>query len=419
MHIATEIDCSSSGKGYYIVMILQDKENEEVQEEEDHDVFLSLTSCCYFLNSMSVEIYLSVACLAIRNLFILAAPTRYRVQMECEEILNGYVDLIDNEIKLAFEEYAFPGKLYGMMQYHLGWLDEKLEKVERYRGKRFRPTMCLLTYKALSGVIEKALPAAAAIELVHNFSLIHDDIQDRDETRRHRPTVWKLWGEAQAINAGDGMHALANIAALRMRKRNVTDSSALDVLEILNSTIIKLCEGQFLDMSYEENLNVTPEMYLEMIYRKTGALIEASTGIGAMLGTVDVKKIEHFSNFGSRIGTAFQIRDDIIGIWEEETGKPKASDIRNRKKTLPILYAFEKEGSGELKDMYSGRKKLNEREVDRVLDLLEDVKAHQYAQKVAKKYEEEALSELKKTKVKNEAINCLNTIALFLVRRRY
>ena len=172
-------------------------------------------------------------------------------------------------------------------------------------------------------------------------------------------------------------------------------------------------------MSYENMSDVTPDMYLEMIYRKTAALIETATSIGAMLATVDLGKVEHFKNFGNEIGMAFQIRDDIIGIWSEETGKPRASDIRNKKKTLPVLYAFERDTSGELKEIYAKKEKLTEREVARVLDLLEDTKARQYSQKMAKRYEDEALSELKNTKVENEAVEKLKTIALFLVRRSY
>ncbi|MFQ5887650.1 MAG: polyprenyl synthetase family protein, partial [Candidatus Hydrothermarchaeales archaeon] len=153
--------------------------------------------------------------------------------MKVEDILNEHLNMIDKEIKDLFKGHDFPSKLYNMMQYHMGWLDEDFKTTSQYGGKRFRPTLCLLVYNALSGVYDKALPAAAAIELIHNFSLIHDDIEDRDATRRHKPTIWKLWGEAQGINTGDGMHVLANLAALRLRERNVSDSRVVDVLKIL------------------------------------------------------------------------------------------------------------------------------------------------------------------------------------------
>lgn len=341
--------------------------------------------------------------------------------MRAEDILAEHIEMIDNEIRAVFLQRSEPRRLYEMMEYHLGWLDESLKPAKQYRGKRFRPTLCLLTYKALAGVYTKALPAAAAIELIHNFSLIHDDIEDMDEERRHRPTLWKLFGIPHAINAGDGMHVLANLTALRLRDYNVTDEKIVDVLAILNRTIMELCEGQYLDMSFEERMDIDVESYLDMISRKTAALIEASTHIGAMLATRDEDVIRHFRNFGRKIGIAFQIIDDIIGIWEEKTGKPKASDIRNKKKTLPVIYAFERASQEEkeiLTETYA-KEKLNHEDVARVLEILESTGAREYTTKMAEKYESEALKELRATGIKNEAIEKIEVLAEFLIRRKY
>lgn len=177
--------------------------------------------------------------------------------MDAEQILEEHVEIIDQEIERVFNTIGSPQReLYGMMKYHLGWVDGELRPVESYKGKRFRPTLCLLAYHSLSGVYDKALPSAAAIELIHNFSLIHDDIEDRDETRRGKPTVWKRFGIEHAINAGDGMHVLANLAALRLEEVNVTNSKVVEILRILNRTVMGLCEGQYLDMSFEREINV-------------------------------------------------------------------------------------------------------------------------------------------------------------------
>ncbi len=343
--------------------------------------------------------------------------------MKGEDLLSEHLDMIDGEIKKVFENRVFPGQLYDMMKYHLGWLDEGLERAEQYRGKRFRPTMCILVYNALSGVRDKALPAAAAIELIHNFSLIHDDIEDMDEERRHKPTVWKLFGISQAINVGDGMHVLANHAALRMEELNVTSSKIVEVIRILNETIIALCEGQYLDMSFEDRLDITIDMYLEMISRKTATLVEASTWIGATLSTEDRGKVDSFRRFGRNIGIAFQIIDDIIGIWEKasQTGKPKASDVRNKKKTLPILYALQEAPKGKnkrLMDIYR-KDELTEEDTEEVLEILEDTGAHEYSKKMAAKFEVAALKELSKTKVEKEAMDNIKVLTEFLVRRRY
>ncbi len=343
--------------------------------------------------------------------------------MKGEELLNRHLEMVDEEIKKVFETRTHPARLYDMMKYHLGWLDEDLRNVEQYRGKRFRPTLCLLVYKSLSGVYDKALPAAAAIELIHNFSLIHDDIEDMDEERRHKATVWKLWGISQAINVGDGMHVLANLAALRLSDLGVTNEKVVEVMKVLNETIITLCEGQYLDMSFEDRLDITIDMYLDMIRRKTAALVEASAWIGATLATEDGAKILRFRNFGRSIGLAFQIIDDIIGIWEraERTGKPKASDIRNRKKTLPILYSMEHASKREKKmllELY-GKRHLTEAEVQHVLDILEASGAYEFSKKMAEDYEKEALASLHKTGIRREAMDDIKALAEFLIRRKY
>ncbi|MEK6976946.1 MAG: polyprenyl synthetase family protein [Candidatus Hydrothermarchaeota archaeon] len=343
--------------------------------------------------------------------------------MNVEEILNEHLEMIDREIKEVFRGHDFPEPLYAMMKYHLGWLDEDLRETSQYRGKRFRPTICLLTYKALSGVYTKALPAAAAIELIHNFSLIHDDIEDMDEERRHKPTVWKLWGIPQAINVGDGMHVMANLAALQLKDANVTSQKIVEILAILNRTIMRLCEGQYLDMSFEEATDVTVDMYLDMVSRKTGALIEASTLVGASLATEDEGLIGHFRDFGKNIGIAFQIRDDIIGIWGEKgkAGKPIGSDILRKKKTLPVLYAFQKAGRQDrqvLRGIY-GKKRPTKGDVGKVLRVLERAGAKKYSQGVAERFEALAFKDLKVIRLRNASMEKLGALANFLVRRSF
>jgi geranylgeranyl diphosphate synthase type I len=336
---------------------------------------------------------------------------------------NSLMDGLEEEIKSLIEARKSPKNLYKMMQYHLGWLDENLKPIDHYRGKRFRPILCLFAYYSLSGIYDKAFPAAAAIELIHNFSLIHDDIEDRDEERRHRPTVWKLWGDAQAINAGDGMHVFANLAALRLAKRNVTSDKVVEVLQTLNETVMTLCEGQFLDISFEARTDVGTKEYLDMIYRKTAALIESSVVVGASLATENKKIINHFRRFGNDLGMAFQIRDDIIGTWGDpkNTGKPKGSDIENKKKTLPVIYTFENSSKAEkksLKRVYS-KDRLSHKDVDFVIKLMEMKGAYEYANNIASEFERTALSALKKLKLNAEAMEMVLSLTEFLIKRDY
>ena len=316
-----------------------------------------------------------------------------------------------------------PEKLYRMMLYHLGFVDEKFKRSQSYRGKRIRPLLCILTYASLSNAYEKAIPLAASIELIHNFTLIHDDIEDRDELRRHRPTLWKLFGEAHAINAGDGMHALSNVAALKLIDKNVSPEKVVEIMKILNTAVLELCEGQFLDMSFEKRKKISMKEYLEMIGKKTAALISASCYTGAILGTENKELQERFKNFGYNIGISFQIVDDIIGIWgkEEKTGKPEKSDIEKKKKSMPIVYAFEKaskEDVDKLIKIYSKRE-IKREDRENVVEILEKINAKEECKKLAESYKKQAINELEKTGIDNMAMQKIKEIAEFLTKREF
>ena len=342
-----------------------------------------------------------------------------------KDIFQRYLTEIEKELQGALpapNEHLSP--FYGMMRYHLGWADERFQAVEAKRGKRLRPLLCLLACEAAGGDYHLALPAAAAIELVHNFSLIHDDIEDRGHLRHHRPTVWHLWGEPQAINVGDGMLLLAHLTIHRLLDRGVSPGKMAAVMRALDAASLSLCQGQYLDLSFEERLDVTVEEYLAMIEDKTASLIACSTQIGAMLATDDGTLIEHYRHFGKNLGMAFQVIDDILGIWgdEEVTGKPAADDILNKKKTLPIVYALgqgllEARGQG-LGEIY-GKDVLTDEDVRRVIAILDEVKARQYAERLASDYHRRALAELERTGTENEAQAMLRELTRFLIERMY
>ncbi|MDD5660100.1 MAG: polyprenyl synthetase family protein, partial [Actinomycetota bacterium] len=251
---------------------------------------------------------------------------------ELPEIFNEFRQAIDLEMRSIISESKLP--LYDMLRYHMGWIDEKGNPGVYDKGKFLRATLCMLACISTGADHEKALPIAASIELIHNFSLIHDDIQDNDIQRRHRPTLWYLWGKPQAINAGTAMKVLANLAILKLKNYKVPCQRQMEVFRILNESCLKMLEGQYFDISFEDKFDVKPDEYITMIEKKTASLIEGALLIGAALNLND-KDIMPFKIFGNYLGIAFQIRDDILGIWgsEDKTGKPHASDIRKKKKS--------------------------------------------------------------------------------------
>ena len=312
---------------------------------------------------------------------------------------------------------------YGMMQYHLGWVDEGFAPTTGGAGKRLRPILCLLTCHATGGDPDQALPAAAAIELVHNFSLVHDDIEDQSPLRRGCPTVWKVWGVPQAINAGDGLFALAHLTMQRLADRGVPPDRLLTAFEILDQACLALTEGQYLDLSFETHLDVDGEQYLSMIRGKTAALFSAAAQLGALVARDDAESIARYRRFGEKLGLAFQIVDDVLGIWGDPqmTGKPSADDIRQRKKTLPIVKALEedrKAGGKSLRKIYQ-QETIGEEDVGMALKILEDLGARHYAEAMANDYYQQALAELDATGVENEAQGNLKELAAFLVERTY
>ena len=220
-----------------------------------------------------------------------------------------------------------------MVRYHLG-----LDGAGAPTGKRMRPLLGLLAYASITGDYDRALPGAAAVELGHNFSLVHDDIEDGDRERRHRPTLWALHGIPQAINTGDTLFASSRIALHRLTELGFSDTNVLRLMRLYDETCLALCEGQYIDIwTSEHDDPMSVELYFDMIGRKTAALIAASIEAGAMLATEDEEVIARYRGFGWALGLAFQLNDDLLGIWGAETATGKApTDIARKKKTLPV-----------------------------------------------------------------------------------
>jgi geranylgeranyl diphosphate synthase type I len=303
-----------------------------------------------------------------------------------------------------------------MLQYHMGWLDTRLKPSKGQAGKRLRPILCLLACEAAGGVIEPCLPAAAGIETLHNFSLLHDDIEDRSETRRGRPTVWKLWGEPQAINAGDGMFALAHLALARVVDRGVPAGRTLAAMRIFDETCVALTQGQHLDIDFEERLDVTMDAYMTMIEGKTAALFAASLHLGAFLTGVKAPTAESYRDIGHHLGLAFQIQDDVLGIWGDAavTGKSASSDIETRKKTLPVVYGLER--SSELRELYE-QEAIGGAQVNEVVSILDELGAQDMAEALAQHHHQMALAALRRSGASGEAAEAIRELAQSLLGR--
>ncbi len=326
--------------------------------------------------------------------------------------------VIEADLKTVLEPpEGSPPLFYRMMHYHMGWVDQEGQPSGEGGGKRVRPVLCLLVCEALNGSYERARPAAAAVELIHNFSLLHDDIQDKSPIRRRRPTVWSIWGEAQAINAGDALFALAHLAIPRLSQPQPGADIQAQTLRVLSETSLELTRGQHLDLRFEEQSGVGPEAYLDMVAGKTAALIGAAALLGAIASGADEAVQARCHAFGHNLGMAFQVRDDVLDIWGDPslTGKEVAIDIRQRKKSLPVVYALE--ASGELRALYEERQPFDEAMVSRAIGLLDEVGAREYAEEQARHYSTETLIPLEALSLGNEAGEALFEMVHTLLQR--
>ncbi|MBS3750718.1 MAG: polyprenyl synthetase family protein [Anaerolineales bacterium] len=306
------------------------------------------------------------------------------------------------------------GQLPEMLSYQLGWTGEGAGS--RAQGKQIRPLLVLLTMKAGGGRWQAALPAASAVELLHNFSLIHDDIQDNSPTRRGRPSVWKRWGKAQAINTGDAMFALANRSLLDLSK-SLNPRITLQACLVFQRTTLQLTQGQHLDLAFENEKQISLDQYWEMISGKTAALLGTAMELGALCAQVSRTRKEAFREFGLQLGLAFQVQDDILGIWGETEiiGKSNTSDLVTGKKTLPIIYGLAQGQS------FSRRWKegpIHPGQASDIARLLEDEGARAFAQKEADRLTKSALDALLRAKPEGKAGEALKELAKKLLKRK-
>jgi geranylgeranyl diphosphate synthase type I len=330
--------------------------------------------------------------------------------------LSELISATEQEIlRLVSDEKPSTAGLYEMCRYHLG-LDGSGSA-----GKRIRPLLGLLAYASIAGDYARALPGAAAVELGHNFSLVHDDIEDGDRERRHRPTLWAIHGVPQAINAGDMLFSLSRKALHRLTELGFSDTKVLRLFRLHDDTCMALCEGQYIDIWASERPEpMSVDLYFEMIGKKTAALIAASVEAGAVLATDDETIIERYRAFGWALGVAFQLNDDLLGIWGDQAATGKApTDVARHKKTLPLIHAFENADTAQRARLQAiwDTERPTPGEVAEAVALLEALGSRDFTRDRARHYRDLALAELAATGIVDaEALEALRSIIVGVIK---
>ncbi|MBM3941844.1 MAG: hypothetical protein FJ316_02755 [SAR202 cluster bacterium] len=302
---------------------------------------------------------------------------------QAELKLDQYRQSLTQELQAVFAQRQ--GFLYNLLRYHLGWTDQQGGPEEVPAQAHWRSLLTLAVADGLGKAFQSALPSAAAIELVHSFTLAHADVQAGRTAASARPSIWWVWGPAQAINAGDGLHALCRVALLHQRGQNIPAERVLQAVEALDRACLALCEGQYLDLSFQDQLLVTRSQYLDMAHRKSGALAGCAAELGALASATEDPLRPPLREAGAALGTGVQIRQDIHDLWGKHGDGLTPSNLLNKKKGLPLVCALEKSTPGvkrELGAIYMKRV-LEPADVSRILEILDAAGGRAEALKIA------------------------------------
>ena len=301
--------------------------------------------------------------------------------------------------------------LYRMMAYHLGWEDEQGNARLSMTRDRSHGVACLTACHAVGGDPEVGLPAAASVELVNSFCQIHDDVQGGLPQRYDRDAVWWVWGPAQAINAGDGMHALARVAIFRLQDRGASPEVAFRAVQLLDEASLELCEGRFQDLEAQERIDLDVDGCIKIASSKTGALYACAMKLGALAAGGDDKVIDALGVCGGKLGLAVQIRRDLQELWNGDAGESKPSpEVLNKKKLLPVVYALEKATISEKRRMGEiyFKRVLAPEDVATVRQVLEELGSREYCEQLVGQYREEALASVAASGISSEGAAAIN-----------
>lgn len=330
------------------------------------------------------------------------------------EVLVWAQGVVDPALRVAVDR--LPGSMRRIAGYHLGWWDPQGRPAGGGGGKAVRPALVLLSARAVGGRAEAVVPAAVAVELVHNSTLLHDDVIDGDRTRRHQPTAWSVFGVAPAVLAGDALLALAS--QVLVRHASPLGPAGVDRL---NATCLELCDAQYADIAFEERNDVGVDECLAMAAGKTASLLGCACALGALLGGADPAQVGLLYGFGSQLGMAFQLVDDLLGIWghPQVTGKPVCSDLARRKKSLPVVAALASDTSAgrDLAALYRSDEALSAGDLADAAKLIEAAGGRHWAQNEADKRLAAAVSCLEAAGSEPQAAADLLSLARLITRR--
>ncbi|WP_433873262.1 family 2 encapsulin nanocompartment cargo protein polyprenyl transferase [Saccharopolyspora sp. CA-218241] len=333
---------------------------------------------------------------------------------DAHEALSRSRAMVDPALRSAVDR--LPTRMQTIVGFHLGWWDEHGNPIRADRGKTVRPAMVLLSAAAVGGDPAAAVPAAVAVELVHNFSLLHDDVMDGDVTRRHRPTAWTMFGSGPAILAGDALLSLATDVLAASGHPEATSA-----VRMLNTAVLSLINGQSQDLAFEDRRDVEVTECQRMARDKTGALLGCACALGALFGGARNGQVARLRSFGERLGLAFQHVDDLLGIWGDPalTGKPVFSDLRTRKKTLPVVSALNSGSPAgqRLAALYFSDQPLSGSDLARAAELVSVAGGRLWSQKQADELLTRALGDLRAAEPVARPAEELSALAHLLTHR--
>ncbi|PKB73568.1 MAG: hypothetical protein BZY75_01200 [SAR202 cluster bacterium Io17-Chloro-G7] len=323
------------------------------------------------------------------------------------------------ELREVFAERQ--GFLYDVLRYHLGWTDEVGQPTDNPMALYLPTLLALVCCQALSGDFQASLPAAAGVDLVHNFTLVHGDVQSSRPNAQDRPSIWWVWGPAQAINAGDGLHALGRTTIMRLARNDIPPERVLHAVESLDRACLALCEGQYMDLAFQERMVVTSAAYFDMISRKTGALTGCAAEVGALAAGTDQSVWAQFREMGAKMGMAWQICQDIGDLWGASGDGMTASNVLNKKKSLPLIHALENSSLAakrELGGIYMKRV-LELDDASKLVDILNEAGSKEFSEGNARRLMDEATENLDGADLMDKGLDNLKALGQGVLDGRY